>query len=151
MPPGPKPTDPDKRQRTNAPTFETQTLDPDQKVKAPALPGARKLSAQTRAWYKLWCESVQAQQFLTTDWQRLWMVALLVNDFYATDDPKLRQSLMSEIRLNEERLGATPESRLRLRWKMGENDKKDERAARAEPRRKRRGDPRLALVEDTQA
>lgn len=151
MPPGPKPKDPDKRLRQNEPTFETRTLDPGRVVKAPSLPGASKFSKETRAWYRLWTQSEQAQQFLRTDWQRLWMVAYLVEDFYSCGDPKLRKDLLGEIRLNEEKLGATAESRLRLRWKMAQNDAKDERDEKAAERPKRRTDPRLKLVPDKKA
>lgn len=143
--------DPEKRVSRHEPMSPTQDLEPGRKVKAPPLPGARTIGAPARAWYKLWCESEQAQQFLMTDWQRLWMLALVVRDFYATDEPKLRASLLGEIRLNEEKLGATAESRLRLRWRMAENAAKDDRQERAAARPKRRGDPRLALVKDAEA
>lgn len=143
--------DPEKRVSRHEPMSPTQDLERGLKVKAPALPGARKFSAQTRAWYKVWAESEQAQQFLQTDWQRLWMLASLVEVFYTDPDPKIKHKMMGEVRLSEKELGATAESRLRLRWRMAENAAKDERQERTAARPKRRGDPRLALVKDAEA
>lgn len=51
--------------------------------------------------------------FTVTDWQRLAMLAELVEAFFSSPSA----ALMAEIRLNEERLGATPTDRLRLGYR----------------------------------
>lgn len=151
MPRGPAPKPAEKRQRRNEPTFATTELDPaGPKVKAPRLDGASKLLARTRRWYSTWCDSPQAAQFLGTDWERLQMLALVVDDFFRADEPALRQKLLAEIRSQEAKLGGTPEDRLRLRWRLASNERKDDAATKAEKAAKRtsRGgeDPRLKLV-----
>ncbi|GAA0627283.1 hypothetical protein HPO96_36935 [Kribbella sandramycini] len=67
--------------------------------------------ADVRRWYDGWRTAPQAQIFTATDWQRLALLAPLVERYFA--DPK--PATMSEIRLNEERLGATHVDRLRAR------------------------------------
>lgn len=146
---GPMPKEPEKRERRNA-TPEETTLVAGSKVKAPALPGSRKLLPATRTWYRTWCQSPQAAQFLSTDWQRLHMLAELVDAFFRTDEAKTKREMMAEIRLQEAKLGATPEDRLRLRWRFREAEEGEERAERSQPKKRssrRRGDPRLKLVE----
>lgn len=150
MPRGPTPKADEKRQRRNEPTFASIELDRDAKVKAPVLPQRSKLLARTRGWYETWASSPQAAQFLGTDWQRLQMLALVVDDFFRASEPGLRQKLLAEIRSQEAKLGGTPEDRLRLRWRLAESDRAEERAskttAKKSPSRKR-SDPRLQLVE----
>jgi hypothetical protein len=94
--------------------------------------------SRTLAWYAKWTEAPQATQFLPTDWQRLHMLAELVDRFFSAPTA----GLLAEIRLNEERLGATAIDRQRLRWKLGgpEGD--------LDPpsQRRRSKDPRLGLV-----
>src|SRR4051794_19794756 len=82
---------------------------------APALPGASDYSAATRRWYTTWAQSPQASQFTDTDWMRLHMLAPLVEQFFRAPT----KEVMAEIRLNEAKLGATPEDRQRLHWKVG--------------------------------
>jgi len=107
------------------------------------LPGASRLSKATRAWYRTWARSPQALRFAATDWQRLHMLAGLVERYFA--DPS--KELMSEIRLNEAKLGATPEDRMRLRWRIVDQADKQEEAARPRRRSRQRSDPRhLAAV-----
>ena len=140
---GPAPKDPAKRERRNAEPV-TQ-LTGDAKVAAPKLPGANKFLAATRAWYATWCSSLQAAQFLATDWQRLHMLAPLVDRYFREPDPRL----LGEIRLNEQKLGATAEDRLRLRWHLREAEREEERTQKKGARKssRRRADPRLKLVE----
>ena len=105
----------------------------------PPLPGAEFYSARTIAWYEVWATSPQASRFVATDWQRLHMLAPLVEMYFVTPE---RQTL-AEIRLNEAKLGATPEDRERLRWNIEEPDEPDA----DEPKRKRsreRKDPRAS-------
>lgn len=106
----------------------------------------------TRAWWRSWVTSPQAPLFTVTDWMRLRLLALLVDAYVREPTP----SRLAEIRQTEAKYGATPEDRLRLRWRFkdaGEPDDDDlgvpeqPTSSRAKPKRKaKRGDPRLALV-----
>jgi hypothetical protein len=78
------------------------------------LPDPERFGARTVEWYRNWRRTPQSAQFTVTDWQRLHMLALVVEQFFQVPDTKL----MAEIRLNEERLGATPVDRLRLGWRV---------------------------------
>lgn len=146
--PGPAPKPADKRARTNAETFPTTDLERAPSVSAPKLPKPLRYLPETRAWYAVWCKSPQAAQFLATDWQRLHMTAKLVDHFYRTEEPMVAKQLLNEIRLNEQKLGGTPEDRLRLRWRMREADAADEAQERRaqRPTSRARKDPRLKLV-----
>jgi len=139
--PGRLPKPDEKRARRNAPTFETTEL-AGGKAKAPALPGRAKLSKPTRAWWDTWKASPQADQFLATDWQRLLMLVPMVESYFAGN-----LGLLAEIRLNEAKLGATPEDRLRLRWRMRSADQQVEREGKKAARPAKRVDPRLKLVD----
>jgi hypothetical protein len=143
---GPKPKEAEKRARRNAPAFPEVELPAGAAIAAPKLPNARRFLAATRAWYATWASSPQAAQFTATDWQRLHMLAHLVDAYHR--EPCARD--LAEIRLNEAKLGATAEDRLRLRWRLAEQkgaEERDERAAASTKRpSRRRGDPRLKLV-----
>lgn len=67
---------------------------------------------QTRAWWADWKAAPQADLFTVTTWRRLLMLAPLVDQFHRTGS----KDLMAEIRLNEAKLGATPEDMQRLHW-----------------------------------
>jgi hypothetical protein len=145
---GPLPKDPDKRERRNAEAAMTDLEHAE--VVAPLLPGRSRYVKATREWYDVWCRSPQAGQFLSTDWLRLHMLAKLVDQFHRAKEPTVAKQLLSEIRLNEQKLGGTAEDRLRLRWRMAENAGVEERSERAQAQRpssRRRSDPRLKLVE----
>lgn len=101
------------RIRRNADPVDTITLS-DSPTEVPRLRGYAKYSAATRAWWDTWIASPQASAFAPTDWRRLMMLAPLVEKYH--EDPK--PALLSEIRLNEERLGATVADRQRLRMKL---------------------------------
>jgi hypothetical protein len=79
---------------------------------APRLAGARRLLPATRAWWRVWVERGTVAGFIETDWLRLQMVALLVDFFYRAKEPRVAKRLMSEIRLNEAKLGGTVFDRL---------------------------------------
>lgn len=144
---GPLPKPDEQRQRTN-PVPETTELALDASFKAPSLPGSSRFLAATRRWYRVWCGSVQAPQFIDTDWLRLHMLAQLVDAFYRTDNPAIAKQLLGEIRLNEQKLGATPEDRLRLRWQFRKAEQEEATAAKATRRPSRsRVDPRLKVLE----
>ncbi|GAA3136565.1 hypothetical protein GCM10010466_29220 [Planomonospora alba] len=109
---GPVPKD--NKVRRNTDSFDSITLSEPSGVKAPKLRGYTKYSAATREWWDTWCSSPQASVFTPTDWQRLQMLAPLVEQYH--QEPKT--ALLAEIRLNEERLGATVADRMRLRMKL---------------------------------
>jgi hypothetical protein len=69
---------------------------------------------QTASWWSTWASSEQAEHFTATSWQRLAMLMPLVDAYWR--EPS--KELLAEIRLNESKLGATPEDLLRLRWKI---------------------------------
>lgn len=73
---------------------------------------------RTLTWWDMWCESPQAEVFLASDWMRLQMLAQVVDQFFMTGE----KTLLAEIRLNEEKLGATVRDRQNLRMII----KKDE-------------------------
>jgi hypothetical protein len=136
------PKDPEMRVRRNKGP-EIVELEADRADKPPELPGADGYREKTRNWYRTWCESPQRTQFLATDWQRLHMLAPLVDAFFdPAKRPRERTALLAEIRLNEQKLGATPEDRLRLRWNLRPSASTSNR----KPSRGR-ADPRLKLVE----
>jgi hypothetical protein len=143
---GRRPADPEKR-LSKAAMVPMTDLESSPEAEAPPLPGAKGFLAETRRWYATWASSPQSSQFLATDWQRLHMLARLVDLFFR--EPSSR--MLAEIRLNEAKLGGTPEDRLRLRWRLSEAERDDERvgtsAARSGPVSRSRRDPRLALVE----
>lgn len=145
---GPAPSaDPSKLRGHRKPEPWTDLSKP-QKKKVRALPNARQYTKATQAWWKTWASSPQSAQFLETDWQRLAMVADLVDDFYCSTEPRERKMLLDQITKEEKRFGATPDDRLRLRWRFVENDEAEERAER--PRARARGarrDPRLRAID----
>ncbi|MEQ4716076.1 hypothetical protein [Nonomuraea sp. B19D2] len=102
------------RVRRNADSVDSITLDNPPLVEPPKLRGYAKYSAATREWWDTWKDSPQAAAFTSTDWMRLAMLAPLVEQYHA--EPKT--ALLAEIRLNEERLGATVADRQRLRMKL---------------------------------
>lgn len=68
---------------------------------------------QTVIWWDAWRTSPQAQLFEDTDWQSLLRAALLVDYVWKSSKPSA--AAISEIRLIEERLGATYVDRQRAR------------------------------------
>lgn len=113
---GPAPKDPEKRVRRNK----------EQRTTLPAAPtaGYRDMptgewAPATRAWWEAWCRSPQAARFTETAWQRLVMLVPLVERFWRGD-----VRVLTEIRLNESLLGATPQDLQRLRWDLEEAEAK---------------------------
>lgn len=80
-------------------------------VSAPDLIDRDEYSSNTLAWWDMWASSKQAEVFMPSDWIRLQMLAPLVEQYWL--DPK--GATLAEIRLNEERLGATVRDRQNLR------------------------------------
>lgn len=143
---GPPPKDPSKRQRRNRPP-ELEELPASHDGAVPPLPRRSKYLKVTRDWYDGWARSPQASGFGGTDWARLHMLAPLVDAYWRQP----RANLLTEIRLNEAKLGATVEDRQRLRWKLPGPDLSAEKAPAkpARPKRRRSSgprDPRLRSV-----
>jgi hypothetical protein len=147
MPRGPLPAPEQKRARRNPATFPTTELERGRRaVDAPGLPkapGGQRWLAATRDWWQTWRESPQAALFEETDWLALRLLAPLVDSYFREPTP----AKLAEIRQGHAKLGATPEDRLRLRWRFLEAEAETEgtqpptrRPARA------RKDPRLELV-----
>ncbi len=152
---GPTPADPAKR-KGNDRTFAMTELGAPP-AKTPALPklavfdenGKKRFiehRQETKRWYKKWCESPMASMFTDVEWERLHMLAPVVDGVwraFADGAPDKAAKMMAELRLQEQKLGATPEDRMRLRWKIGEPDT-DETPTR-ETSRSRHADPRAGL------
>lgn len=116
------------RRRRNAPTHDTTTLVRDNILRGPSLEQATGRSEdewlpQVAMWWNTWRASPQAQAFESTDWLRLATLAPIVESYWT----KPTASALSEIRMNEERLGATVVDRMRARFKI--EDSEDGRAA----------------------
>lgn len=90
-------------------------------IAAPPLPDREEYSTNTLAWWDQWATSQQAEVFMPSDWMRLIMLAPLVEQYWL--DPK--GTTLAEIRLNEERLGATVRDRQNLRMVFKDNDKQE--------------------------
>jgi len=111
------------RRRRNAPTHGEQLVTPDDVVRGPELDGS--YSDATRSWYDTWRRSPQAQLFEATDWQRLAILAPIVEVYFARPSA----AALSEIRMNEERLGATVTDRMRARIRVQRDDEEAPEAA----------------------
>lgn len=97
------------RRRRNAPVHPEKVVTYDGEVRGPDLEGA--YSEQTHTWYRTWQTSPQAQLFHATDWSRLLLLAPIVEAHFR----RPTAAGLSEIRLNEERFGATVVDRMRAR------------------------------------
>lgn len=106
---GPAPKPSELRRRRNAPTHAEVSLPRHGERLGPDLP--KGYSERTVEWYETWRTSPQASAFEATDWLRLQMLAPIVNAYFVRPGA----AALSEIRLNEERLGATYVDRQRAR------------------------------------
>lgn len=100
------------RRRRNQPTHGDQVVTPDAVVRGPELIGS--YEPETIEWYMTWRTSPQAQLFEDTDWQRLLMLAKIVDAYMKRPSA----AALGEIRMSEERLGATVVDRMRARIKI---------------------------------
>jgi len=117
--PGPLPKAERQRARdTRRREGEFVTVTADGRTRGPALKGDYR--PETHAWYQTWRKSPQAHLFEATDWNRLILMAPLVDAYFARPNA----AGLSEIRLNEERLGALYGDRLRARMHIAD-DKPD--------------------------
>lgn len=89
------------RRRRNAPTHGESVLTPDGQLRGPELVGT--FAAETKALHETWRRSPQAQLFQDTDWSRLALLAPIVEAYLRRPSA----AALSEICMNEERLGAT--------------------------------------------
>lgn len=104
------------RRRRNAPTHSDQVVTDDGELRGPALDGP--YAAPTLAWYETWRRSPQAQLFEATDWSRLVLLAPIVDAYFRRPSA----AALSEIRMNEERLGATVVDRMRARIRVDRDE-----------------------------
>lgn len=116
---GPAPKDPSKRARRNGDPIPTTTIR-FERGQQPELPADYDWSQPTRAWWKMWAESPQAEHFMQTDWDFLLDTALIHTEFWSGN-----AAVAGELRLRVAKFGATPEDRARLRLVFAEADEKD--------------------------
>lgn len=111
-------------------------------------PGGGRWSREVQEWWRVWCESPMATQFLETDWNHLRRTAVLLEEFLRQPTP----AAFKAIEHAESLLGATVSSRLQLRLRphtrgaAADGEKQESEAERPALRRVA-GDPRLALVQ----
>lgn len=109
------------RRRRNSPTHDTTALVRDDVLRGVPLEeatGVAEWLPQTLAWWETWRRSPQAQVFEETDWSRLAMLAAIVNSYWK----KPGAAALGEIRMSEERLGATVVDRMRARMSISDPD-----------------------------
>ena len=100
--------------RRNSPTHGETVLTDDGELRGPELVG--EYAPETLAWFETWRRAPQAQMFLATDWGRLVLLAPIVDGYFRRPSA----AALSEIRMNEERLGATVVDRMRARIRIAE-------------------------------
>ena len=100
------------RRRRNAPTHGEQIVTDDGEIRGPELRGT--FSDEVKIWHETWRRSPQAALFEETDWQRLQILASIVEAYFRRPSA----AALSEIRMNEERLGATVTDRMRARIRV---------------------------------
>lgn len=120
------------RRRRNAPATGERVFERTGAVHGPDITDATfrvDWPEPVRAWWETWRRAPQAAAFEATDWQRLAFLAPLVeslaNGACSTNE---QIKLLSEIRMNEERLGATFTDRQRARIRFTDADPSDDGA-----------------------
>lgn len=111
----PKPDD--QRRRRNAPTHGEHVVTDDGATRGPSLAeatGTGSWSPAVLSWWEDWRHAPQAVLFERTDWRRLALLASIVEAYVARPSA----AALSEIRMNEERLGATVVDRMRARIRV---------------------------------
>lgn len=103
------------RSRNKRP-HDQKTLSADGTVRGPGLIGD--FDPIVTKWHETWRTSPQAALFEDTDWMRLQMLAPIVQAYYRRPGA----AALSEIRMNEERLGATVVDRMRARMVIERED-----------------------------
>lgn len=112
----------DQRRRRNAPAHDEVVVRDDGELRGPELAGT--WDATVLEWYETWRRSPQAQLFEATDWQRLRTLAPIVQAYFRRPSA----AALSEIRMNEERLGATHTDRMRARIRVERDDEQRDAA-----------------------
>lgn len=106
----------DQRRRRNKPTHTDRTVADDGQRRGPDLgPG---YDPAVVSWFETWRTAPQAALFEATDWQRLLMLAPIVQAYHRRPSA----AALGEIRMNEERLGATVVDRMRARIVIERDD-----------------------------
>jgi len=109
------------RRRRNAPVHTEISLTRDDEIRGPSLDeltGRSDWSEEVRRWYETWRRSPQAQVFEVTDWSRLGLLAPMVELYFRRPSA----AALGEIRMSEERLGATVVDRMRARMSIEESE-----------------------------
>ena len=100
------------RRRRNSPSHGEHVLTDDDEIRGPELVGP--FTEPTLAWYATWRRAPQAQLFQDTDSSRHALLAPIVEAYFRRPST----AAPSEIRMNEERLGATVVDRMRTRSRI---------------------------------
>src|SRR5690606_11972482 len=109
------------RRRRNAPVHTEISLTRDDEIRGPSLDeltGRSDWSEEVRRWYETWRRWPQAQVFEVTDWSRLGLLAPMVELYFRRPSA----AALGEIRMSEERLGATVVDRMRARMSIEESE-----------------------------
>lgn len=112
------------RRRRNKPTHDSIRLVRDGVVRGPSIDDATGRSdwdAQVVAWWETWRRSPQAQVFEETDWTRLSFLAPMLDGYIRRPSA----AALGELRMNEERLGATVVDRMRARMTIEDDEPAD--------------------------
>lgn len=118
---GPAPQQQHQRERdTRRRQSDVVSVSMDGEIRGPDLVGP--YSEDTLAWYLDWQTAPQASLFSNTDWRRLLLLAPIVDSYFR----KPSAAALSEIRLNEERLGATYVDRLRAKIRIESDGAQEE-------------------------
>lgn len=118
------PKEPSQRRRTNAPAHGEIVATRDGEIRGlelVELTGRPTWSAETLGWYDRWRKMPQAIHFEETDWGRLAMLAPIVEAYYRRPSA----AALGEIRMSEERLGATLVDRQRARIRIDDAQGED--------------------------
>lgn len=115
---GPAPKQQHQRERdTRRRQAGAVSLRADGELRGPELPDRPQgWHPETIIWWDTWRRSPQAQLFEATDWETLKRAALLHD--YVWTSPKPSAAAISELRLIEERMGATYVDRQRARIRI---------------------------------
>ncbi|MGC5319302.1 hypothetical protein ACPXB5_11250 [Micromonospora arida] len=108
------------RRRRTAPQHGETVVTRDEEVRGPELGGA--YGEDTREWWEEWRRSPQAALFERTDWSRLKMLARIVDAYFRRPSA----AALGEIRMSEERLGATVVDRMRARIRIADDAPADD-------------------------
>lgn len=112
------------RRRRNKPAHEGSRLVRDGVLRGPELidaTGRSDWDPQVVAWWETWRRSAQAQAFEETDWTRLAFLTPMLEGYLRRPSA----AALGELRMNEERLGATVVDRMRARMTIEDPESSD--------------------------